>query len=395
MKILIIINGLGYSKKAPIGGSDKRAVELARQLTSIKGCEVTILTTSPGKHMFLENEGLRSVDYIVTDASKFADSVRVRETMLGRLWAYIELTFASAKHIFPATYDVVYASSDFFCDLLPAVQIGKSRGSLLVCFVHHRIPSPFGREGSFLKNCGVYALQNFSFWVIKRFFNLCLVYDTPEGATIEHNLKNLVSVARVFNGIAAKTIDDTDSKDCEDNLFFDACYVGGVRPSKGIPDLINFWRIVAEGSTRRLGIIGGGLEQQVAVVEELIRDAKMEDNIVFLGPRSQRETFAIMKQSKYFISLSYEEGWGMAVYEALYAGKYCFVYNLPAYQRIQPFLVSVDVGFYKDLVPSFINHEADGQVDNVEGHEFVRKYSWESVAMAEYNLFCINKAALK
>jgi hypothetical protein len=51
------------------------------------------------------------------------------------------------------------------------------------------------------------------------------------------------------------------------------------------------------------------------------------------------------------------------------------------------------VGSYKDLVASFISHEADGLVVNVAGHEFVRKYSWESVALAEYNLFCINKEA--
>ena len=56
MKILYIINGLGFSRDMPIGGADKRVSQIGKFFKE-KGLEIFVLTTDEGERV-LRDDGL-------------------------------------------------------------------------------------------------------------------------------------------------------------------------------------------------------------------------------------------------------------------------------------------------------------------------------------------------
>ncbi|MEI9959687.1 MAG: glycosyltransferase [Limisphaerales bacterium] len=57
-------------------------------------------------------------------------------------------------------------------------------------------------------------------------------------------------------------------------------------------------------------------------------------NIQLAGFVSEEEKFLLLKKSKYFFFPSYEEGWGIALAEALYCECRCICYELPYYRSV-------------------------------------------------------------
>jgi glycosyltransferase involved in cell wall biosynthesis len=58
------------------------------------------------------------------------------------------------------------------------------------------------------------------------------------------------------------------------------------------------------------------------------------DNIQLAGFVSEEEKISLLKRSQFFFFPSYEEGWGIALAEALYCECRCLCYELPHYRSI-------------------------------------------------------------
>ena len=114
MKILYLINGLGFSDNTGIGGADKRAVEIARQSN-----QFSVLTTASGYNLFKNNEGLDTTYYTINQPSFWPKGIN--KNLIGRMLSYIYATFASLTYASKVkNYDMYFPSSDFFFDVIPA-----------------------------------------------------------------------------------------------------------------------------------------------------------------------------------------------------------------------------------------------------------------------------------
>lgn len=130
-------------------------------------------------------------------------------------------------------------------------------------------------------------------------------------------------------GFDAAVIDRVPPQAKDPNL---GCFIGRLVSQKGIFDLL---KIMAELSRShpgfRLIMVGSGPERDFFVSE--MQRLKLI-NIQLAGFVSEEEKFLLLKKSKYFFFPSYEEGWGIALAEALYCECRCICYELPYYRSV-------------------------------------------------------------
>jgi glycosyltransferase involved in cell wall biosynthesis len=94
-------------------------------------------------------------------------------------------------------------------------------------------------------------------------------------------------------------------------------------------------------------------------------------NIELAGFVSEAEKFSLLKKSKYFFFPSYEEGWGIALAEALYCECRCICYELPHYRSIfGDFPVYAKLGDAADFIRAF---RQGGEVSS-EQKKIMRQY---------------------
>ncbi len=385
LRILYIVNGMGFSKLSGIGGSDKRVAEIGKRL--IKNTEVSTLTTNSG-YQILKKEGLLSNFILIPTPPSFL--MRIESLSFGRVFSYGYEILNSAK-IRPPKNTIIYSSSDFLCDTVPSFMLKRQGNETkLVFMIHHLINVPWRREGSFLINLLNYISQQLSFSILKNKADLVLVYDTLEGQRIKDHLVaigyNGGGIRKVKNGIDLNFISNVPKQ----HKFFDACFVGGLRASKGIHDLILIWDLVCKVKTdAKLLVIGGGPERTVSELKKEISARHLEDNVIMTGPLSGRDLFFKVNQCKVFVLPSHEEGWGIAVCEAMCCGLPVVVYNLPGYSPFTDFIIKVPIGNIDQYVTEILKLLEDPNNMNKIGEEsrkFVKRYDWDLIADEELKI---------
>ncbi|API87070.1 glycosyltransferase [Francisella uliginis] len=101
--------------------------------------------------------------------------------------------------------------------------------------------------------------------------------------------------------------------------FFDFLSLAGLNLNKGFDILIDaFCKVFQNIDNVRLIIGGDGVERNS--LEELSKDLKVSDRVVFLGKLSRKETLSIMQNSDAFVLASRYETFGVVFVEALACG---------------------------------------------------------------------------
>ena len=382
MHVLYFNNGSGLG--AAKSGGTTRLIETARRLGE-RGVAVSIVTTHGALTLFREEKLLAR--FFLVRASLI--SMRERNN-LDRAWGYILSTLHSLLLILRLPKcDVVYAPSDYFCDVLPAVAYKFARPSTrFVAMIHHRCRPPKQRRGNLLINLASYLVQRFSFWFVARYADQVFVYDTPEGEVIGDYFRGrgVRAVTPVANGITLAAIDQVPAG----SVTYDACFVGGLRASKGIYDLIPIWQGVQKRfQTARLVIIGGGTPSVTADFRARIAAAGLSDHIILLGALPSGEFYRVMKMSRVCISTSHEEGWGIAICEALACGLPVVAYSLPAFAFLRGYLDEVPQQDHVGFVGKVLRILSDSEYAierGLAGRIFIRQYDWDAIAVEELRL---------
>lgn len=383
LKIMYIVNGMGFTKRVGIGGSDKRVAEIGRRLQE-RNVEVCILTTRSGQEV-LKKEGLASNFLLISNPFSFFE--RLESSSIGRVFSYSYEILKSLK-VKPQQGMVVYSSSDFLCDTIPAYMFKKqSKNIKLVLMIHHLIKVPWKRGGSFLANLLNYVSQQISFRLLRRQADLILVYDTLEGKRIKEYLITIGYSSRkikmAMNGIDFGFISQIPAQE----KVLDACFIGGLRPSKGIFDLPLIWNAVCEvKKSAKLVIIGGGSEKYVTALKKDINNRQLGNNLIMTGSLSRTELFSKVKQCEIFLSPSHEEGWGIAVCEAMCCGLPAVVYNLQAYSPFNNVIIKVPIGSIDQFAMEILKLLDDPDKREKIGEkakEFIKRYDWDTIAEEE------------
>ncbi|OGC45114.1 hypothetical protein A2V49_02310 [candidate division WWE3 bacterium RBG_19FT_COMBO_34_6] len=389
MKILYIINGLGFSNNTGIGGSDKRAIEIIRKLQKVYPKDsFDILTTESGYELFTKKEDLNTNYFVIY--RPFWWPKELNKSLIGRVLSYFYITFISFFKINDfKDYDIFFPTSDFFFDLIPAFTYKSYFKKILLCMIHHQIKNPVKRNGSFIINTLMYMSQRFSLKFISDNSDYLFVYDTPEGNNIKKLLlkSKLKKIFSVKNGIDTNFIDSIP----QPKKIYDACFLGGIRYSKGIKEFVLIWKeIVKKYKDAKFVVIGGGSEEIVSNLKQEIKENKLTNNIILTGPLSGDKLYAAIKSSRLFLFPSHEEGWGIALCEAMYCKLPVICYDLPAYKIFGNDLDKIKIGNWQMLANHVIKYLDNKKEIKVKGEELkniASKYSWQEIAKEEMVIY--------
>lgn len=309
---------------------------------------------------------------------------------LGVIGAYILRSLEGA--IFALKYRgkiCTYSATDILPDIVPAVGIKLLQGgrSRMVCYLFHLIPHFSSRVGPKLRNVISYLSQRISLSLIRRYSDAVLVDN--EGLKRDLVLLGVreKSITVIPLGIDKERI---DSARPVPGLTYDACYVGRLHITKGIIDLIEIWRhVVREKKSASLAIVGGGAtEKTMTELRNKLSSYHLEENVNFLGWLPHDDVYPLLKSSRVFVFPSHEEGWGIALGEAMAAGLPAVVYDLPAFRErdFAGAVTMVKLGDYESFARAILDLLRDVtscQRKSKEAIAVATSYDWERTATQE------------
>ena len=381
--ILWILNGCGLEGQGITGGP-VRFFEISRRFAAYS--HVQHLLTTPGGRTMTATMGCRRTMTVVP-ASLFLKKEPCRPF---RFWSYVitSLLWKLWRRRLPKS-DIVITVSDYFCDIIPAISLKRRFGAKWIAWIHHCEVDPKTRHGMRVVNELTARMQKWSFGRIARHADEAWISDTIAGDEIERRLlshgMSAQRIRRMKNGINLGAI--RDARGTEEKKV-DAVMVG-VRPNKGLYDIIPIWECVNKLRPGTSLALMGGMGGEAAVIKEIgekglpIRVIRPEGG----GFLPADEYYAKMKEAKILFAPSHEEGWGIAVCEAMAAGLPVIAYDLPAYRNIfGGSFVSIPC-FDHDAFAAAVAKALDDKAFYLDfqrlGFDCAAKYDWDAIAAAD------------
>lgn len=356
-------------------GGDRHFIEIAKRWQGIDRAEVTLVIPKFAEEI-CNKEGLYANCIIIPPNAI---------EKLGIALTYILRTiFALIKIPKFEKETIVYSASDSLPDVFPSLivkMLNRNAGWIACSF--HLVPHYSKRQGSRIRNILSFYAQRFSICIM-RFADLVVV----DNSILKNELENMgMSGKRIFvssMGVDKGYIDGIEKGNC----LYDGCFVGRLHPAKGIFDLVNIWNeVVKKKKESRLVIIGKGDKDIVEELNGKINDFGLGKNIDLLGFLSNQDMFKVIKRSRIFVFPSHEEGWGIAIAEAMAAGLPVITYDLPALKEVFPRgTVKIELGnilnFAEEIISLLGNKERYEELQK-EAIGIAASHDWDSVADKE------------
>jgi glycosyltransferase involved in cell wall biosynthesis len=328
IRIVALANSMLYENQ--VSGGDRIFVEVSKKLNQ-KLFDIMVITTTVGENLWKKSSGTAKLEILpATSFEKLLSRAAVPLVYLVRsLFAFVftyKLALASDSVI-------LYSSSDFFPDTIPAFMVKLLRkNTLWISRVYHMIPAPSKREGKLFLNLLSFASQRLSIHLMKKKSDLVVGLNS----VVHQELAAIgVSSSRLAISGAGIDIDYIDSVDPGEERY-DGVFLGRIHPNKGIFDALEVWRLVVNAKKdAMLAIIGGGPKEVIASLTKRIHEFKLERNVDYLGfLEKDSDVYRILKSSKLFIFTDHEGGWSLATCEAMACGLPTVGYNLRIFGSI-------------------------------------------------------------
>ena len=276
------------------------------------------------------------------------------------------------------TCDVIYATSPSLPDILPAA-IARP-GRVTVC-IFHVVPPPWKRSGPIIRNLIAFVADAFGLSIASMCCRSVIVGTTHAARQLRmRGFRQPLFVTT--NGV------DRVMSIVGERSAASAIFVGRLHPTKGLVDLLAIWAIVLSNVPEAtLTIVGDGSasfkDQLFAIVER----RQLAASVRFAGRVDDATRTKLLSSSSIFVFPSYEEGWGIAVAEAMAAGLPCVTYRLPVYEEVFPRGLAAaapgDVASFAEIVVGLFR---DGELRRTMSNEATalsRTFSWERAASIE------------
>ena len=296
--------------------------------------------------------------------------------------SYILRTVLATIRLFGKRVDIVYSGSDFFPDVLPAYLYTRLyRNTRWVQCVFHLYPHWRSRPGNKLINWLAAGLQNFSLTLARRAEGIVNINQQVREELITRGFEASRLVV-ITPGIDLDFIASVPPSEISEDSF-NAVFLGRLNYSKGIFDLPEIWRIVvANQPDARLAIIGGGSDEVRKKLQTAITNAGVERNITLLGFVDSSRIYAILKSARVFVFPSHEEGFGIAVVEAMACGLPVVAWNLPVFDELFGDAVTMvprgDYEAFAERVTHFFHTEPTLAKCDV-AKKTAHRYGWKSI----------------
>lgn len=372
---MVLVNSF-WSRGTGVSGADQVAVQVLRRISNYFGGVVWV-TNKSGKR-FIEESGCAGKYISCTD---FFDR-------FGVVVSYIlRLIFILFKPKFYGKYKVIFSSSDFLTDVLPGfVYKAFHRNVNWVASVYHVYPPHKARRGNVVLNYIAELGQKISFALIKKADRVVCINSLTKRELTARGIKN---VQIIYPGIDTKELGAAEMS----NEKFEAVFMSRLKPSKGIFELIDIWhRVAAKKSLARLAIIGGGEKGIINKMEKKIRVKGLQDNIKLTGYLDNSDSYGLIKASKLFLMPSYEEGFSIAIAEAMALGAAVVAWDLDVYAEVfEDKIVTVkgkDVNQFSQKIIELLESKKRQEEYARAGREYIKKYSWDSTAKKYLDILC-------
>lgn len=381
-----------------LGGAEKRFLETLKCLSRKRGLQITALESAP-----------TILTGSQTTCKKHTLHVRAR----GRGWlsTYIAWILWTMKASLKGALLVCQAKPNVLLipnNTLPNLVSGLVAGSLShlpTCTIVHHVDLPLSSSdkarnqslyGSYrsIGYAGLVSLtKTLTFYVtislLKKTKAIIAVSEFTK-RTLANSGLPITSIFVTGNAVDNRFIDGI--RPCAGENAYDGVFVGRIAREKGIFDLLDVWRnVIRTRRSAKLLIIGSGMESRE--VKERIVEAHLQDNVLMLGKRSDKELYGLLKSSRVFIFPSLFEGWGIAVAEALACGLPVVAYDIPALRENFANCKSVVLVPVKDserMSSAVLSVLGAGRERSREleycSMLYSRQFSWEKVAEKDLNV---------
>lgn len=380
LSVTMILTGAGLDSTE--GGSLTRIVQVSKRL--MRQAKIIFVATE-GSAETCRRNGI--VDGVFLARSSF---IKKRETSkVDRIVSYLVCTLSSILVVIRLPKaDIVYTESDGFFDLIPAVVFKVVRGAKLVVTSHHMIHFRTDNSRYGIAVLPTLIAQRLSYIIMRVFADRIQVLNSPAGMEIaQYFIRQGVlpsGIKFVSNGVDARKIQNI--KYGADSGF-DACAVGVLRPNKGLYDIVSIWSEVCKKSDNaKLAIIGSTFPGYLGSIKRDIKLAGLSSNIILRGYVAWDSMIQTIKSSKVFLNPSYEEGWGIAVSEALACGTPVVAYRLPAYSVFGGAISEVELGNKREFAARTIRIMSDSTLRGLlaeEGRKIAEELDWEEISQLE------------
>lgn len=390
MHIVWILNSYGLDSGAITGSPIRFHAISSRWQNEVPGIKQVLVTTSGGERV------LRSVGCTLPIVRVPAALVLKREPFTFkafRLWSYWVTAFHAwlTGARYPGA-DLVITVSDYFCDVAPAALMRRrGRAKRWIAWIHHKELHPSRRPGNRVFNELTWRMQEWSFRRIARLADQAWVLDSDAGDLCAQRLQELGMpegrIRKMLNGIDVGPI----ARVPEPAKRVDAVMIG-VRPNKGSLDVVPVWKHVSELRPGTTLVLMGGMAGEDALAKH-IRKEGLEGVITIFKPAEGWLPFdayvRTIKSARILFAPSHEEGWGIAVCEAMACGLPVVAYDLPVYRRVYGgALVTVPEGdprVFAEAICGLLD-DADRFTDCVKrGRDCAGRYDWDRVARNDYD----------
>jgi glycosyltransferase involved in cell wall biosynthesis len=275
--------------------------------------------------------------------------------------------------------DLIYVPTNWawrlspYVNLLPAFIVSRVCRKPLVIIFHHLTPSLAMRHNPF---------QIF----ILRQADCCIAVSTSTANDVKRYLQINSKVSG--NGVDFNSY-NTHSNSGSNSKPYDAVFLGRITAAKGIFTLVESWKIVtAKLPSAQLLLIGGSDTSTSDPLRGLLKKLELEQNVTITGFVPEDEVIHLLNASKIFVFPSKEEGFGLAIAEAMACGLPCVISNIPALREtFNPVAIFVNADD-----PEAFAHAALTLLSNPEklsklsrrSQRFVKSFTWENVAEKEF-----------
>ncbi len=202
-----------------------------------------------------------------------------------------------------------------------------------------------------------------------------------------HKIKNNYFIKKrsrfVFNGFDYKRIIKIKKKN--NKIIYDACFIGGLRPNKGIYDIVPIWKMVVKQlPNAKLVLVGSGSKEHVLKIKKQIISNNLNKNIVLVGGQTNEKALTYLSKSRLFFFPSHEEGWGIVMCEALALDKPIVCYNLPVFNIFKGSIFRIK-RFNKNDFAKKIIYLLKNNIKLKPSN--VNQFKWCKISENEYKLF--------
>jgi len=375
--ILIFLNSFWNNGKGMSGG-DQMLIQIFNRIRNNFN-NFYIYTNTDGEKVIKEGN-IKDVNFKISN--ELFDKLNL-------LINYIFRTFKAFSCLKLKNINIIYSASDFFPDVLPAFlyKTFHKKTKWFQC-IFHIYPDWRKRPGNKIRNFIAQYLQKFSFIFTRKADYIININTQVRDYLISSGFdKNKIIINTP--GIDYNYFKNLEVKKNENK--YDATFLARLNPSKGIFDLIDIWNVVvSDVKNAKLAIIGGGSNEIKNKLKEKIIEKKLENNIDILGFLENNDSFSLIKNSNIFLFPSHEEGFGIAIAEAMACGVPVISWDLSVYDEIfENNIIQIkenNINMFAEDIIKLLKNENEKNNIIIKANNFVKKYDWEKISENHFEI---------